>query len=437
MSFKDIWTLAFRNLKAGRKNVYKIIFGMGCACTLVYCYIAVICYFNDYKKNFDESYQNSCYCFYEETEGEKVEKVYDLMDRVNAHMEACDADMAGVFLDICPNYVEDFIYVDDMVISINEKAYPVKSYFIYNREFYQNISSAFARIDIGYYKNEFNVFPKHLYGDNANITYIGEPPSNPGEIMLDDHILKVYGIDAEDEALIGADITLMNKGDIICEDYVVSGIYKSKDLSLREAEDSHDYHLEHIYINLKQEDESRFRISYGSSYRLYYKNYSEFISNYKYADNILNMQFDCDIYENIEYLPTKRGMEICVLSWFMKNIGRLLIIMASVIALVIMFSLFYIIQFYFGRNVIYMEMLNCIGMSKKDRRKLGNLEMLLMAVGAIVIAVYISILFFIIFKYITYKLLSYGFELNIPVFLLSILASAVLIWGYKSVIIRL
>lgn len=432
MNGRDIWILTFRNLKAGKKNVRKIIFGVGFVFTLVYCITAIAWFYKDYKNNFQQNHRNSCYYYEYLNSGNSYGGVDELVKASEVLTREYGAAKNALLIDLELKDTEEFLRAEDFRITINNTIYTAKHFYIGGSEAYKTIKGGGWEIVLGLYDDDLNVFPRSLYSDALN--YTGRLPSGRGEIMLDDYILQIYGIDNPDE-IIGGNISLSiqrENENIICRDYVVSGILKAEELAKREEKTYHDYHYEHIYINLKIEDEERFSL-YGSR-RFYFEDYDSYLQNCKYSDALLQIKPDSDELVNGNYNVTEKGMEICILNWVMKNIGGLLRILSVVVILIVLFSLFYIIRFYRMRNLQYMKMLSCIGMNKKDRKRLYNAEMFVMLSGATVIAMYLSFIFIMIFNYITNNVLSYGFTNNPCLAAGTVILCAAAMWGYKSII---
>ena len=432
MSYRDIWSVALRNLKAGKKNARKIIFGVGFAFTLVYCFVAIVWFYKDYKNNFQKNYKSSCYYYEYLNSGNSDGGVGEVIRSTEGLAKEYGAAESALIIDLELKDTDEFLCAEIFEITVNDILYTPKSFYVGGSEAYKTIKGGGWEILLGLYNDDLGVFPKTVYAGMLN--YTGRLPSEHGEIMLDDYILQIYGIDNSDE-IIGANISLSMRGEneeIICEDYVVSGILKADELTKREEKTYHDYHYEHVYINLKAEDEERFSLS--GSRRFYFADYDSYLKNCKYAKELLQMELDSDYLVNSNYYVTERGAEICILNWIMKNIGGLLFILVAVIILIILFTLFYIIRFYRMRNFQYMKMLSCIGMDKKDRRRLYNSEMLIMISGATAVAVYLSFIFIMIFNYITNNILSYGFTINPYLAVGTVILCAAVMWGYKSII---
>ena len=434
---KDIWTLAIRNLKADKTNVAKIVFGIGCVFMLIYCFVGVVSFFINYKQSFENNYGNSCYYYKEIEMGQELLAVLDSVDSVKSFQQECGATESSYMIDIGINGQNDSLCAGDLEVHINDEIYEANYYYLPQREYYQNLINSNSEVYLGYYSKDSNFFPQMFYSEECN--YVGSFPVNEGEIMVDDYFLKVYGINNEPEKLIGSTISLYKQGElkeIICEKYRISGIISVKELIKREEEQYHDNHLEHIYLNVKKDDIYRFVVVYGSN-RFYFKNYTELVENYKYSSELISMQFDLPVGEDMEYYITAKGAEICILIWIMNNIGKLLLFFVIVVVFVILFSLLYIISFYFKRNIKYMDMLSCIGMNQEDKNKLRYSEMFIILICAVLVGLYLSSLFFVFFTYLTGNLLSYSFSVDILTMVVTTIVSFLLVWLYKLLVVKM
>lgn len=430
MSFRDIWVLAHRNLKAGRKNAVKIVVGIGFALVLVYCFAAVIWFYADYKRDFQTNYRSSCY-YYRNIDNATVGDMSNITDSAGGSIGVYGASEYSVLVDVAPSGEE--ICAGNMEFVVDGSEYAAKFRYSAGREYYQDIETSNSIINLGLYKDNMNVFPACLYDGKFDV--IGTFPSESGQIMIDDYVLGVYGIETEPEHLVGLHISIKNtscEGKMVCDDYIISGIIKCKEIAKREEKTYHDFHLEHIYINPKPEDESGF-ITVNGSVRYYFDNYNDFIKNCTYSGEILSMNVTADDFDKWEYKLTTKGMEISVLNWIMSNVGRLLTILACIVMLVIFFSLIYIVRFYQRRNIRYLDMLWCIGMEKKDRARLFNLEIFIMTAYAMFFAVYLSLIFVMLLRYAADRFLRYEFTVNPVVAVATVMAGSaaafVMIYG--------
>ena len=409
MIFNDMLTLSIRNIKANKKRVKKIIVGFICVFVIMSCMIAVCFFYADYYNQFERKYASNCY-FYSQLEYE-----YPNADEVSQFRNIGIDGQAIIIGDVS-------IYIDDV-------CFDEKKYFEFNREKYQTYTNSNSKLDILIYKKEYNIFPKLLYGDSVKIT--GNLPTNSGEIMIDDYLMKVFGVGSSLEELIGKTVTICYDKETVISDYVISGILEAYELEKREEDSIHDFHFEHIYINPKSDDAFQ---CIGGTKRFYFDNYKKLISNYKYSEQILSLAIDEDEYENAEFKLSEKGMEICVIEWLMKIIGKIFLVLIIIIILVILFSLIYVIQFYLNRNKKYNKMLDVIGMKKKNRIIIFNFEMNILISVSIVIAVYIVCIFMMIFYYVTNKLLSVGYTPSICASVVSVFSSYLLANIYVNLV---
>lgn len=433
MSFRDIVIIAFRNLKAGKRNVYKIIIGTGFAFALAYCFVIVANYFSDYKENFWETYRESCYYYDIFDEKILVNNIDSIIEKSKENKENYGANEYSLLFDVIPNGWENSITAEELIVKLEDTKYTPCNYYINDRKIYEDIKFPYATIPLAYYSDENNIFPEYMYDENNALEYVGNYPSNPGELLVDDYILDVLGINREYDSkdIIGKKISLLKKNldnnteEIFLENYVIVGILSVDELGKREEETSHDYHFEHIYINLKNEDKEHFFVINGSA-RYYFDSYDEYIENCKYSDEILNLMKETENVSDWEYYLTYKGMEICIINWLVSNVGKLVAGLGIIVIVLIFLSLFYTIRFYNIRNIKYMKMLSCIGMKKKDRKKVYNMEFFVIFLASEAVAIYMSALFFIVFRYIVVKLLLFEVRIDMTIILNMILASGVI-----------
>lgn len=423
MNNRDILRLAYRNLKAGKNNVNKIVFSVGIGLMMVLTYIIILDFYKDYKLAFEEKFSKKAYIYKNVEEELSYFEATWIIDEELKNKEYPNASDVTVLFDID---LRDHRYgatPNDMYMILDGKEYVGKNYFMYERPHYATLGSAKYSIDIGCYSPEYNIFPETIYDDGVSL--IGSLPDDPGEVLVDTYILQVYGFEGDPKEAIGKTISidiynsymdeyLHTSKKNLCTDYVITGVFDAEELCKREATldetSSWDYYsgfYNHIYINFKTEDQwglirGRLEIRY------YYQNYEELVSDYDYAKIISYLQTD---YDDVEYEITGKGMEICVFGWIVNNMGKLLGVLGGAIILVILFSLFYIVRFYFARNSKYVDMLLCIGMEQRDRIKLRTVEMLIMLLGAVLVALYMTLIFIILFSYVTNNFLSYGYKM--------------------------
>ena len=412
MKYKDIWTIACHNIRAGKKNVIKIVFGIGCSLVLALCFMVIMDFYSDYKADFGRNYQHSCYVYNYQYDSYSISEIKEYSENIFIEPGIAKATEKLALIAVKPDFEEPNMEAKNVFITIGSTEYEAKSFFVFNREVHEDISGPTSDICIGYYDEDMVVFPDSIF--HGEIDMIGELPNNDGEVLIDDYLLKVYGVDANPKELIGKNISVVLKEEnieMLAYDYIISGVFNAEETLRREGKTPKfgDNHYEHIWVNFKPEDEALITTKYFSL-RAYYRDYQDMLNKYDYTKEVIS-NFAGTEKSEMNFNLTYEGWELCVLTWVMGNMGKLLSVIGGVIVLVILFSLFYIVRFYFGRNSKYMKMLHCIGMERKDRGILRITEMAIMLVCAILVAIYLTFIFVIVFQYITGNLLSYGYQL--------------------------
>ena len=105
----------------------------------------------------------------------------------------------------------------------------------------------------------------------------------------------------------------------------------------RENLDETDIHFEHIFINLRDSDMSRFRVE-GGTVRYYFDNYMDYIHNYEKSEELLRLNLE-QIYAETDtnIKLTGNGIQYSLLNWLMNDVGRILIALIAVFCIVDMF----------------------------------------------------------------------------------------------------
>lgn len=413
MKNKDIIRLAYRNLKAGKSNVNKIVFSIGIGILLVLCYFIIFNYHSEYKDGFEKDYSKFTYVY------KRIDwhcALPEAKARIQYELENKEYPNASEVVVLpCVEPLDDRANItpENLLMELDGNNYKGESYFSYESPLYATFDNSDWGIDLGYYLPEYNIFPDCLYEDGLKL--VGELPNNHGEILVSEYFLDVYGFEGVKEDAIGKKVNLTtfinDEAYPICKDYIISGVFDPEELYKREAtlDDADIWSIYwesyiHIYINFKPEDDAGLSLCM-SEIRYYFDDYDSLVESYDYAQVLTSLGND----DNNVYRITDKGMELCVFSWIIDNLGKLLGVMGAAIILVVFFSLFYIIRFYFSRNSKYIDMLECIGMDRNDRIRLRATEMVMMLLGAIFVALYLTLIFLILFQYITNKFLSYGF----------------------------
>ena len=458
----DLWKLAFQNLSAGKKTARKAIIGIAVCLFLLLCYVGTGEILIQYRDSFDKdnakdriryyffntenSYVNEMSMFdtapIEDREAEAF--LREMKKEADAKMDrsvGCDvAVQAGAVWKKVPNqrmtvHGTKLILDDGCEYSFRPSAV-MNAYENTVHETYSRGRGGTA-FQIALFNESLSPFPNGLFGEGREIMLAGSLPENPGEIMLDEYLLKVYGIDDENpEKLIGKSLSVLyryqevnNKkeevGDPIdipvLEKYVISGIFRASCLDVRENY-TYDCHLEHIYVNIRPEEMKDIMVD-RPSMRIFYNSFEDLASDISTDKGLISA-----ILEKLsedkpgELKMTEKGYMFCILQWILTNVGKLLIALGLVGIAVITFALGYILKFYNGRNLKFLTMLSCIGMRKKDRNGLYLREMILMGSIAYAAAFYVYTIYYCIFTYFLKQGLDFYAEVNMPVMILAFMA---------------
>lgn len=413
MRIKDKVTIAFRNLSAGSRMVRKMIFCMTFVMMILFCSLTIIQSYHVYSEEFNQKHAADCY-YYTELGNQVItdDTINDLLTQSRTVQERYHASEVSVLCTIQPRSMDMQLEVGNTNLALGDETYQAVNYFLYQRKLYQDIRWESSPFVCALYKKEMSVFTDKITAEYGEGYLLGNYPENPGEIMLDTYLLEVYGVKDIDEYLLGTTVSVCcteeGTEEIVLKDYILTGIFQSNLLSYRESKLTADSHLEHVYVNLRTEDEARFMISSGSV-RYYFENYAEYVLNYDNTNNILQLNVS-EVYESddTEMKLTGMGMEYCLLYWIMDHIGKLLLLVAAVIGLIITFSVFYVFQFYRNRNKRYLSMLLNIGMEKKDRRWIFSVEMFAVILAATVLGIYLSAVFLLLFNAVTRQVLNFN-----------------------------
>ena len=427
MRFKDMLIVALRNLSAGKSMVRKMIFAMSFIVMIIISFVAIVESYYKYKDKFNKDHSVDCY-YYSELDAGVLsgDTISDIMLECNEKKQNYQAEDMLMLTSIELKDSEEVFFARDTGIVIDGKDYEA-NYKRYNRsKFYQNIQGKDACIELGFYTKGMKIFTDDMINRSPEQSIIGEFPENPGEIMLDTYILSVYGIENIDDTLIGNTISIVwNTEDsetVLFRDYVLTGIFASEMLELRESVLTKDYHLEHIYVNPVESDLASYQLRVGNV-RYYFNNYTDYTEHYVDRDRILSLDVQSLSNDPADVMLTPKGMEFMLMNWIMDHIGKLLIIIAFAIGLIVTFSLLYIFQFYRDRNARYLQMLHDIGMTKKNRFSIISIEMSITTFLATLLGIYITAILLILLNILMKSILSFEISLNIGIGCIAILAS--------------
>ena len=422
MRTKDIFKIAFRNLSAGKSMVKKMVFGITFIVMLVLCFFMVIDSYEEYIIKFNSEHVEDCYYYTLLDEREmSAETMHNILDKYKKELHNADETVI-----LCNIVLKDENVSNEagkVNICIGDVWYKAKKYYTNRNKIHQNIRGYMWPIEFGIYRNGMAIFPKNIINAYGEEYILGEYPVNEGEIMLDSYILDVYGISNAEE-LIGNNITISSVSedgnDIVFENYKLTGVFKGELISERESSLTSDNHLEHIYVNVRGKDETRFKLQQGTV-RYYFDDYAKFIENYKYMNHVISMNID--VLKEADVNLTGYGMQYFILYWIMENIGKLLILVAAVIGLIITASVIYIFQFYKDRNEHYIAMLENIGMTRKDRMRIFRVEVSVMVLISTAIGIYLSVIFLMLFNMVTTQMLNFEIVFGVKAFVIALVCS--------------
>ena len=441
MRVKDKVQIAFWNLGAGKQMMKKMIFGMVFVFMIIFCFLMVMQSYFAYIEGFNQKHVTDCYYYSEIGSQELAENVIEgLVAGSHEMQEKYHAVETSVLCTLDLTEGEELLAAGNMGLILNGETCQAVNYYVSQRKMYQSIQGNSSPVSVGLYQPGMAVFADKITKEYGKGYLMGSYPERPGEIMLDTHILEVFGVENIEESLLGTKVSISfineETEEIILRDYTLTGIFQAELLSYRESVFTRDVHLEHIYINLFLEDRERFIIS-GGSIRYYFHDYMEYVENYENMDSILRLNL-AEVYESedSQVKLTGKGMEYSLLYWIMDHIGKLLLLIAGVIGLIITFSVGYMFQFYRDRNARYFSMLQDIGMEKRDRRWIGSMEMGTIMLLATVLGIYLSAIFLLLLNMVTKQILDFQIVFDLRTGMVAVLASWVYFWGCMRIAMR-
>ncbi len=432
MRLVDRIKVARQNISAGKSLVWKMIFGMMFIVMLVISFTVLINSYFAYIQEFTVTNAGDCYYYNEYRDANiSADKAEEMINKAIAAGNEKGACETTILYTISYNDDEISLETSKVHLQVDGQLYEHKSKYVYDNKFYEDLYNKSAHIDMLLYGSDINAFPQVTQRLYKSDYLIGRLPDNSGEIMLDTHVMQVYGISDYDN-LLNSKVSITYQRDdgevLLIEDYVLTGIFKSEIIGSREGTNTPDLHREHIYVNLKQEDMSDYYIVYGSE-RYYQKDYLDYVKNCDYVDELLRLDFDAIEDREPGMQLTPKGTEYCLLYWLMNDLGRLFIIVAVVISVIITFSIFYIFRFYKSRNEKYFSMLENIGMNRRDRRSIFAIEIGMIVIVATMLGIYLSATFLLLVNLLLKSILSFSISVNVPLCIVGILLS----WIYFGV----
>ncbi len=404
--------MAVFNLRADKKAVRKIVFGLIVIQVMMTCFVSVLHSYHVYKDDFNKKYKKDCYYYTEAADmTAEAEQVESLLREGQEICRKYSADSTVTICDIMSRD-EEVIFSAGNIQIIADGNYHRASCATGiggAASISDNIKTAASPVDIALYQKGMKLVPDFL---DDGVT--GRYPEGPGEIMLDNYILEIYGFHQPAEELVGKTVSLYydkgKNGRTLFHQYKLVGIFSSDMLAARESRVPSDLHLEHIYVNMRDEDRKDYRISYSST-RYYLDDYAEYVGNYDAPGDLVRLNLKQVLYGEGEIQVTAKGMEYCVLYFLMENIGIILLTLGSVIALITLFSILYLFGFFRNRQKKYRMMLTCIGMQKSDQRWVCSLEILLILFESVIGSSYFSAILLMILNYVSTTALGFAIRL--------------------------
>ena len=433
MKGKDRLKIAYWNLRAGKQMVKKIVFGMMFVIMLLFCVLTILHSYFAYTEEFEQKHIADCYYYTLINDQELTDAwLAEQITYSQKEQERYQAKDISILLTLIPHNIEEQPQAGQTYLVLDGVDHQIDNYFLYNRKPYQNIYGESSPIELVLFREDIPMFTDKLTEEYGNEYLLGEYPNHPGEIMLDTYMLEMYGIDKSEEDLLGKTITLYcmddNTEEVLLQDYVLTGILQGDYLSVRESLSSSDYHLEHIYVNLRAEDVERYQVL-GGTVRYYFDNYIEYVEHYENKNNILQLNLSqISSRENTGIKLTEMGVEYCLLYWVMHNAGKLLLLVTVVIGLIITMSVLYIFDFYRNRNDRYFSMLENIGMEKKDRLWIHSIEMSAMMAMATVLGIYLAVLFLFLMSFVTKQVLDFPVMFDVRAGIGTVIFSWIYFW---------
>lgn len=435
MKLADLVKIALYNIRAGKQMVKKIVFGMVVINILIICFVTIITSYFNYKDRLEQKHKSDCYYYLPIEEqilsSTALKKIQNQGKRLN---EKYCAQESAILCNLGSiDETAEFTAGKIKMVLDGNVCKAVYKHTLYSKtNFYKNVDERYKAIEFAVFYSGMTIFPDYLKSSYGKEFMVGEYPDSPGEIMVDDYILSVYGLDEKYDELIGKTISFLYYDDerknYIFKDYKLTGIFSGDILSKRENVYTSDMHIEHIYINVREEDMEQFHITYGSI-RCYFNTYTEYVSHYGNVAALLQLDLDNVLFGEEEIKLTAKGMTYCIIHFFMENIGRLLFMIAAVIVLVITFSILYIFKFYMDRQKKYRIMLSYIGMENRDEGVVAFIETFFMFLVASIIGIYFSVVFLLVLNYITRILLDFAIVISVTNCILSVLCS----WLYFAI----
>lgn len=420
----NIW-LAIHNLMAQKKITIKILAGLTMSIAMIISLYLYLSSFQNEMESYNFDHKAECYLFTEYNEGYSIKNFLKILDEESGRKEELHADEMGVFARV--NRKEETDRIRNMAMKIGDMEYTGKpSWSSSNKDTKGMEEEDFL---VGLYNKEYSIFPssvmeKYKKETGKESCYIGSLPQNQGEAFISDYMLERFGIATDDqEKMIGKSITIYTKdsdNEAYCQDYILSGIFDSRILDIRET-NIESLHLEQILIHYRPADYSKVRVT-GSCLYYYFDSYEKLnqsIEDGNYDENILRRSSRAEMFQIMD-------SQIQIVNYILKIIG-----FGYVLAVTM--YLFCMILLWLRKNQAYFMMLRAIGLRNIQICGIYLLQVLMLGIVAIIIGGYFSIVLLLgIFQ--KYQLL---FDYKMIISLEMIVKALLLTGGYMVVVLLL
>lgn len=405
MNFFDVVLIALSSLKAKINMVKRITYCCSIMLVILICSAILLFSYFRYEGQYDsEKYRKECY-YYEAIDGENCKDALGEKAKyeLKKHGKKSNSNQMVAIEEITLKS-EKKLAAENVKIEIDDVFYSGENYTNNkgNYVFYKNIVEPDSAIEIANFYNEMILYPINMEKNGRSVFIAGSYPSNQGEIILDDYMLAIYGIDKDPQELVDKVVNIYvdegTKKEKVLNKYKIVGILNSQKLIERESLETPDVHLEHIFVNLFQKDTSRFQVENGSI-RFYFENYDEYIKNYD--ENVLKSNFQSIFSEDKKLQLTQKGLNYCIVTFLVKSVGRVLLLVVGVILIISITIMIYLMYFFFNERKKTVMIFELLGMNKFARKCELTVELFVILVISFLVSAYISFLLLRVINYAT------------------------------------
>lgn len=380
----NVW-LAIHNLMAQKKIAIKILAGLTMSIAMIISLYLYLSSFQNEMESYNFNHKTECYFFTEYNQGYSVKNFLKILDEGRSQKEELHAGEMSIYARV-NRKEEKTDKIKNMAMKIGDRKYTGKpSWSSSNKDIKGMEAEDFL---VGLYNKECSIFPNSVMEKYKKETgkqrcYIGNLPQNQGEVFISDYMLERFGISANDqEKIIGKSITIYIKdsdNEEYCKDYILSGIFDSRILDIRET-NIESLHLEQILINYLPSDYSKVNVTSSCLYYYFdsYEKLNENMKNSGYEENILRISSRAEMFQIMD-------SQIQIVNYILKIIG-----FGYIVAITM--YLFCMILLWLRKNQAYFMMLRAIGVRNIQICGIYLLQVLMIGIVAIIIGGYFSII---------------------------------------------